>query len=183
MPLHEVCRLRVIRRPRYMVCLTSSWCQLHCKERKKAFCYGYCSEVCLSLFFFLPFSPTWDIVCLQLQFAIQFYIRGSIVYIRHCKSGVMFCLWCTLPTKKLPWNPRVVFMCKTKLDEMRWDGQHDRCKVQSHYTPNKGWQKKPICTRTCSTVPLLQQLAVKTTLSFCNDWFSWFSPSSNKQVD
>ncbi len=66
-------------------------------------------------------------------------------------------------------------------DETWWDGQHDRCKVQSHYTPNKGWQMKPICTHLFHR-PTSTALRCKDYPQLCHDWFSWFSPWSNKRI-
>lgn len=100
------------------------------------------------------------------------------MYIRHCKTGVMFVF-------DAPYQLKNYLESKSTIhveDETWWDGQHDRCKVQSHYTPNKGCQMKPICTHLFHSPTTTQQLAAKTTLSFCHDWFSWFSPSSNKRI-
>ncbi len=100
------------------------------------------------------------------------------MYIRHCKTGVMFVFDAPYPLKNYLESKSTIHV----EDETWWDGQHDRCKVQSHYTPNKGCQMKPICTHLFHSPTTTQQLAAKTTLSFCHDWFSWFSPSSNKRI-
>ncbi len=68
-----------------------------------------------------------------------------------------------LTNHKIAWNPRVLlFMCKTKLDEM--DSMiAAKFNLTTHPTKDGRWNQS---ARTCSTVPLLQHLAAKTTLSF-----------------
>jgi hypothetical protein len=108
-----------------MVCLTSSWCQLHCKERKPSV-MGIAVRF---VTFFSAFPPTWDIVCLQLQFAIQFYIRGSIVY-QALQNRSNVCLRCTLPTKKLPGIQEYYSCARRNL--MRWTAWSLRSSISLH---------------------------------------------------
>jgi len=129
----------------------------------------------LSLFF-LPFLSLETLCVCNYNLQFSFYIRGSIVY-QALQNGSNVCLRCTLPLKKLAGTKSTIQV----QDETWWDGQHDRCKVQSHYTPNKGWQMKPICMHLFHS-PTTSAAGCKDYPRLCHDWFSWFSPSSNKWI-